>query len=431
MANFFTRLIDPLADDRSRVAPAYHFTGDSRAWAVPAGIGLALLVVGLIGLFHDHYQFWYAYLTGWVFCLSISIGALFFVMFQHITKARWVTVVRRFPEMLMSNFVLLAILGLPIFIFGMHDIFHWTHAELYDPTDPYYDVIVDGKSAYFFWPSEAGGFPAFFYLRMVIYFAAWIVVSRKLYTLSVMQDTAPRPDSPALLRRVSAWGIPLVGLTTAFAGMDLLMTLDPHWFSTIFGVYFFAGGFLAAIAATTMMALVYNRMGMLRGEANLEHFHDLGKYLFGFTVFWAYIFFSQYMLIWYANIPEEVIWLQHRNMHGWEVVTTALFVFHFALPFFLLISRAVKRRIPLLAIMCGWLLVMHFIDLWWVVKPNLFVATGNDPQYANAVLSWMDISLWLGFFGVFIGATIWRASRHATAPYNDPYYASSLHFQNI
>jgi len=431
MPNFLTRLIDPLADDRDRVASRYRFSGDWRAWGVPAAIGVVLLLVSLIGLAQDTYTFWYAYLTAWVYALSIAIGALFFVMFQHITKARWVTVVRRFPEMLMSNFVLLAIFGLPIFIFGMHDLYHWTHAELYNPADPYFDPIVAGKAPYFFWPSEAGGLPIFFYARMVLYFTVWIIVSRKLYSLSVRQDVEPSPDTGRHLRFTSAWGIPAVGLTTSFAAMDLLMSLDPHWFSTIFGVLFFAGGFLAAIAATTMLALAFVRSGMLVGEATAEHFHDLGKYLFAFTVFWTYIFFSQQMLIWYANIPEEVLWYQHRWQHGWEYVYYSLIAFHFVLPFFLLIPRFVKRSAPLLAIMCGWILVMRFIDLWWVTKPNLYVATGLDPQYAHAAFTWMDLTLWISFAALLLAATMWRGARHAITPYNDPYYPASVQFENV
>ena len=429
MANPFTRLIDPVDADRDRVARKYQFTSDSRAWLAPLGLGVALCLVSLVGYFGDHYQFWYSYLTAWVFCLSISLGALFFVMFQHVPKAKWVTAVRRFPEMLMANFWLLALFGLPIFLFGMHDLFHWTHAELYDPTGSYYDEVVAGKAGYFFWPGPLGGMPWFFYARIVLYFASWIIVSTKLYRTSVRQDTEPRADVGKDLRRVSAWGIPLVAVTTGFAAFDLVMSLDPHWFSTIFGVYFFAGGFLAAIAAVTFMAIAYRQAGMLRMEVNDEHYHDLGKYLFAFTVFWTYIAFSQYMLIWYGNLPEETVWFEHRLIHGWENVTYSLIWFHFILPFFILIPRFTKRILPVLAIMCGWILVMHWVDLWWLIKPNLYVATGNE-AYEHAAIYWTDLTLWLGFVGIFAGATIWRASRHSITPYNDPYFDFSLRFQN-
>ncbi len=422
MANPLSRLFDPVDADRDRVARKYQFTADSRAWIIPLALGVAGLLIGLVGAFGDHYSFWYSYLTAWVFCLSISIGALFFVMFQHVPRSKWVTAVRRFPEMLMANFWLLALLGLPIFLFGMHDLYHWTHAELYDPNHPDYDALVAGKQAYLNVP--------FFYARIVFYFAVWITVSTKLYRYSVQQDTEPRDDVGDDLRRVSAWGIPLVALATAFAGFDLIMSLDPHWFSTMFGVYFFAGGFLASIAAMTFMALAYRSAGMLSHEVGEEHYHDLGKYLFAFTVFWTYIAFSQYMLIWYGNLPEETVWFKHRLEHGWENVTTALIWFHFILPFFILIPRFTKRIVPILAVMCGWILVMHYIDLWWQIRPSLYVATHND-AYLDAAFIWTDFALWIGMVGLFVGATMWRASRHAITPYNDPYYAFSLRFQNV
>src|SRR5690606_584036 len=225
--SLFSSILDPVPADRERVARQYLFTADTRAWYIPAALGAAGLLVGLIGLAGDHYSFWYSYLTAWVFCLSISLGALIFVMAQHVPRAKWVTVVRRFPEALMTNFWLLAILGLPILLFGTHDLYHWTHADLYDPAGSHYDEILVGKGGYFFWPGPLGGVPWFFYLRAVVYFAVWITVSTKLYRISVRQDTEPRDDVGADLRRVSAWGLPLVGVTTAFAGFDFVMTLDP------------------------------------------------------------------------------------------------------------------------------------------------------------------------------------------------------------
>ncbi len=420
--SLFSQLFDPVDVDRDRVAQRYRFTADNRAWMIPLALGVAGLLVGLVGAFGDAHSFWFSYLTAWVFCLSVSVGALFFVMFQHVPRAKWVTAVRRFPELLMANFWLLALLGLPIFLFGMHDLYHWTHHELYDPLDPHYDPILAGKQGYLNLP--------FFYARIVFYFAVWITVSTKLYRYSVLQDTEPRDDVGKDLRRVSAWGIPLVALATAFAGFDLVMSLDPHWFSTMFGVYFFAGGFLAAIAAMTFMVLAYRRAGMLQREVGEEHYHDLGKYLFAFTVFWTYIAFSQYMLIWYGNLPEETVWFQHRLTHGWEAVSTALIWFHFILPFFILIPRFTKRIVPVLAVMCVWTLVMHWIDLWWVIRPSLYVATGNE-AYQHAGFVWTDLALTLGMVGLFAGVTMWRASRHSITPYNDPYYAFSLRFQNV
>lgn len=431
MATFLTRILDPLASQRERVPEAYRFQGDWRAWVVPAGIGVAFFLLGLLGLLQDAYLFWFAYLTAWVFCFSIAMGALIFVMIQHVTQAHWVTAVRRFPELLMANFPILALFGLPIALFGMDALYPWTRPELYDPADPRYDVIVAGKAAYFFWPAPAGTTPVFFYLRLVLYFFTWSLVAHKLYVRSVAHDVAPSPDTARKLRVTSAWGIPAVAITLNFAAFDLLMSLEPHWYSMVFGIYIFATCFLAALAAMTLLALIYNRVGMLRGEVNTEHFHDLGKYIFGFTVFWMYIFFSQMMLIWYANIPETTLWFLVRWQYGWDTVFYVILLFHFVLPFFALISRFTKRSAPILTFMCAWLLAIHFVHLWWMIKPSLFVGTGFEPLYQFAALTWIDISLWLGMAGLFLGATMWRASRQAIAPYNDPHYAASLRFENV
>ncbi|MDX1530950.1 MAG: hypothetical protein R3362_05435 [Rhodothermales bacterium] len=419
--SLLTRFFDPVDADRDHVARKYQFTTDWRAWAVPLGLGFALLLVSLLGLLADSHQFWYAYLIGWTYCLSIALGCLFFVMFQHITKAKWVTAFRRVPELLMANFWLLALLGLPL-LFGIHDLFEWSHHEVYEVGNEHYDPILVGKHGYLNVP--------FFIARSVFYFFVWIVVSQKLYRASVRHDTNPTPETGPALRRTSAWGIPLVAVTMAFASYDYLMSLDPHWFSTIFGVYFFAGGFLTAIAAMTFLGLAFYRTGLLQPEVSKEHFHDLGKYLFAFVVFWTYIAFSQYMLIWYGNLPEETVWFKHRLEHGWEWVTQALIWFHFVLPFFLLLPRTTKRVLPALAVMCGWILVMHWIDLWWVAKPSLYVTTGIE-AYAHAALTWVDLTCWLGLLGVVVGTTLWRAGRHSIAPYNDPYFAFSARFENV
>lgn len=432
MANPLTRLIDPVDDHRDRVARPYQIVGDWRAWGVPLALGGVLVLLSMIGLLQDSKQFWFAYLTGWAFCLSMTIGALIFVMIQHVVKAKWVTVVRRFPEVIMVNFGWLTVAAVPFLLFGMYDLYHWTHPELYEVGGAHFDGIVAGKVGYFYnFGSEPGGIPVFFYLRAVVYFAVWITLSNLLFRLSVEQDVAPRADVDARMRFHSAWGIPVMAITVSFASFDFLMSLDPHWFSTIFGVYFFAGGFVAAVGLMTLLALSAHRKGLLAGEATVEHFHDFGKYLFGFTVFWAYIWFSQHMLIWYANIPEETIWFEHRDMHGWGLVTQMLILFHFVLPFFLLISRVAKRTVPILAIMAGWIVTIHFVDLWWIIKPNLLIASGMDLAYEDAALSWMDLTLGLGFFALMLGFTFWRQARHAVAPYNDPFYRTSLHFENV
>ena len=477
MANALSRLLfDPVDARADRVPPRHRFAGPQLSWLAPLGLGVVGLLVFVAFLFVEPSRVLFAYLIAWVFCLSIAVGALFFVMIQHITKARWSTTIRRIPEALAANFPLLALAGIPVLL-GHYDLFHWTHAELFDPASPKYDYLVAGKAAYLNLP--------FFIARYVLYFALWSWLGHKLYTLSVGNDTDPDADRTLALRKVSAYGIPLAAVATAFAGYDFLMSTDPHWFSTMFGIYFFAGGWLGALCLITFMALWFKRMGMLP-EVTVEHLQDMGKFMFAFVVFWTYIAFSQYMLYWYANIPEETVWFLKRTSFGWETVAWSLVIFHFVLPFLILLPRATKRIAPVLAVMAAWILVVHWVDLWWVAMPAMEAeeaygyeeaaaappaedatalivpaqqeiggyndldgpldpegmttatpgpgetpATTFDVDVVPPALPLLEMVVWLGLFGLFVGVTVLRLRRHALTPYNDPYFADSLRFENV
>ncbi len=411
-SSLLTWFVDPLQPTRDAAERVFRFTADRRAWLVPLAIGAALLVLSAIGFVVDAQQFYFSYLIGWAYCLTIAVGALFFVFFQHLTRAEWSVVVRRIPEALTWLFPLLAVLGIPL-LFGLHDLYHWTHEELYDPQSSAYDEILAGKRGYLNTP--------FWIARVVAYFAVWTLVSYKLYTLSVRQDVDPQTDIPARQRKVSAWGLPLSAVATAFASYDILMSLDPHWFSTIWGVYFFAGSFLAAVCTITILSITLQRGGMLQGAVTKEQYHDLGKFTFGFVVFWAYIAFSQYMLIWYGNIPEETIFYRHRLEHGWGYHSAALLLGHFVIPFLLMLPRFVKRSIPLMSFWSIWLLVMHAFDLHWIVAPVL---------HEHGGFHWLDLACWLGLFSLALGVVVYRLSRHALVPQNDPRLGASLRFEN-
>ncbi len=412
-SSLLTALLDPIRPTADRAERAFRFTGSSRSWLIPGGLGIALLVVSAVGWATDAKQFYFAYLVGWVFCLSLALGGLFFLFINHLPKAYWSVAVRRIPEALVWAFPLLAVLFIPL-LFGMHDLYHWTHEDLYDPASPNYDEILAGKRVYLNTP--------FFLLRLAFYFFVWTVIAYKLYTLSVRQDVEADPQVPALQRRVSAWGLPLTGVTTAFASFDLLMSLDPHWFSTIFGVYFFSGSLLAALCLIALTAIVLQRGGMLRYVVTAEHYQDLGKLMFGFVVFWAYIAFSQYMLIWYGNIPEETVWYRYRFEHGWYYHSAALLFLHFVLPFLILLPRAPKRSIPVMSVMAVWLMIMHWFDLHWIAMPVL--------HHDHAGFHWLDFTCWLGLLLLFVGALFWRLSRHPLVPQRDPRLARSLRFEN-
>ncbi|HLA64650.1 MAG TPA: hypothetical protein VK610_09505, partial [Rhodothermales bacterium] len=404
------------------------------------------------------------YLIGWAYCVSIALGALLFVMIQHVVKARWSTTLRRIPETLAAGFPLLALMGTPI-LFGLHDLFHWSHADIYHAAGAEFDRVLAGKAGYFFWPLEPGGFPLFWFGRLVAYFLLWSYLGRRLWKLSVGNDIAPDAANTIAARKTSAWGIPITGVAISFAAYDILMSLDPHWFSTIFGVYFFAGGWWAALALIGFTAMLWRHGGLLHDEITTEHLQDIGKFMFGFTVFWTYIAFSQYMLYWYGNLPEEIRWYQTRFTNGWEYLSWALLIGHFVIPFLALLPRVTKRMLPFFAFMCVWALVMHWMDFAWLALPTLHVtpegaehgaalgqtlldgarvlpaalqemaghgeanvAAGHGAQ---ASFSWLDFAAGLGLFLVWYGAAMWRAGRHAITPYNDPYFRESLRFENV
>jgi hypothetical protein len=353
------------------------------------------------------------------------------------------------------------LLGIPVLL-GRHELFHWTDHDLYEVGGAGFDRVLAGKAGYFFWPGEAGGTPTFWFLRLAAYFTLWSYLGLRLFTISVRSDHSPGPEHTIAARRTSAWGIPLTAVATAFCSYDVVMSLDPHWFSTIFPVYFWAGGWWAALATITMIALLWRRRGLLHEEVTTEHLQDLAKFMFAFTVFWTYIAFSQYMLYWYGNLPEEIRWYQVRITNGWQYLSVALIVAHFIIPFLLLLPRVTKRTLPVLAVATVWFLVMHWMDLAWLSFPTMQPADAGHaaiiaPALADgahllpaamqaaaehgpaqvaghgapARFAWVDFTLWLGLFLTMFGTTMWRAARHAITPYGDPFFRDALRFENV
>lgn len=413
-----TVFLDPLEPTRA-TDPAFRFGGAKRAATIAGAVGFIGLVLMLVGLFTDSHQFFFSYLIGWTVAVGLGLGGLFFVVIHHLVKAKWSIVLRRMAEAMAYTLPALFVLGIPLFVFGMHDVYHWTHHELIDPASPEYDYLIAGKASYLNVP--------FFLARMVLYFAIWSYMAYRLYSLSVQHDVTGDHLLLNKMRRVASWGLPLLAVSAAFFSYDVLMSLDPHWFSTIFGVYFFSGFYGATFATLVLLASGLQRMGgALDGVVTTEHYQDLGKYMFGFTVFWAYIAFSQYMLIWYGNIPEETVWFRHRLSHGWEYHSAALLIFHFILPFFILITRGAKRVVPVLAIMAVWFLIMHGFDIHWLSQPVLDTLEGNH----HAGISAISIASFVGFVGLFFALVLLRLGRHSLVPERDPGLATSIHFQN-
>jgi hypothetical protein len=277
-----------------------------------------------------------------------------------------------------------------------------------------HDALLRFKQPYLILP--------FFYARAALYFVVWSGIALWFRRQSRLQDEARDAAAAARLSRYSGALLIPLALTTTFAAFDWLMSLAPHWYSTIFGVYVFAGGLVAGFAFVSIAAVALRRAGLLPALSS-EHLHDLGKLLFAFTVFWAYIGFSQFFLIWYGNIPEETIWYRVRLAGGWKLVTIALAVGHFALPFFFLMSRTIKRNATTLVMAASWLLAMHFVDVYWVVIPSI-EGLGARPGIVDAA------SL-LAVGGAFLAAFGWLLVGSPLVPKGDPRLSESLAFENV
>jgi hypothetical protein len=265
----------------------------------------------------------------------------------------------------------------------------------------------------------------FFYIRALLYFFIWTVIAVRLFGDSARQDSS---RDPKLTLRAQAFAPPatfLFGLSLTFAAFDWVMSLEPTWFSTIFGVYYFATGVVSSYAVIILVTMALKNAGPLKGAVTPEHFHDLGKLMFGFNVFWAYIGFSQFMLIWYAALPEETTWYHNRWDFGpWAKVSMTILFGHFVLPFFWLISRNFKRNLGRLQIGAAILLVAHVIDMYWFVMPN-YALGSNEFSF-----HWLDAACLLGVAGVYAAFVFYRMTKHNLVPVGDPRLERSLHFQN-
>jgi hypothetical protein len=346
--------------------------------------------------------------VSFLFFLSLALGALFFVLIQYAAQGGWGIVLRRIGETIFATIPVMAALFLPLLL-GLHDLYSWSV-----PGAAEHDALLHWKAPFLNVP--------FFLIRAALYFACWSFIALLYYRLSRGQDATGDPAVSARLRRLAGPAIIVLALTQTFASIDWIMSLTPHWYSTIFGVYFFAGSFVGFIALLSVVAVAMRRAGLLDTVISAEHLHDLGKFLFAFTAFWAYIAFSQFFLIWYANLPEETIWYKARMEGSWMTVSLLLVVGHFAVPFFYLMGRAVKRSGATLAVGGAWLLGMHFVDLYWLVMPTL------HPEGVRP--SALDVAALIAVGGCFVAAAGWLMRRQALVPLRDPRLAESLAFEN-
>ena len=354
-------------------------------------------------------QFFFSWLVAFLFFMSLALGALFFVLIQYAAQGGWGVVLRRIGETTFSTIPVMALLFVPV-LFGLHDLYEWSHADAVE-----HDALLRWKAPYLNTP--------FFLIRAVLFFGIWSFIAIFYYRGSRGQDTTGDHAVSARLRRFAGPAIIVLALTQTFASIDWIMSLTPHWYSTMFGVYFFAGSWLGFIALLSIVAPAMRGAGLLDAVIRADHLQDVGKFLFAFTAFWAYIAFSQFFLMWYGNMPEETIWYKTRMEGSWMTVSVLLLVGHFVAPFLYLMGRSVKRNGATLAVGGAWLLAMHYVDLYWQVMPTL------HPEGFRPAL--LDLTALMAVGGSFVAAVSWLMRRQALVPLRDPRLPESLAFENV
>jgi len=370
-------------------------------------IGMAL--AGAAGaaatyLLTDSQRFWANWLVWSLYLVTVVLGSLFIVALEHLVGARWSVPLRRVPERL-AGLVVLAAPAAIVLLFALPVLYPWARPEALS------DPIIAAKSAWLNVPFFAG--------RVLVCVAVWLLSWKILVGGSLQQDESGDPTFNARARRFAAVFMILFGLTITVVAFDWVSSLEPEWYSDIFGVYLFGGAFLSGLAATALTALHLIDRGRLDG-VRFDHLYNLGGFMFAFTVFWAYIAFAQYLLMWYANLPEEVFWYQERLSGGWLAVLLILAALRFFVPFFALLPRNVKgarRRLEWLSVL---VLVAQYLDLYWLVFPVL----GKQPLF-----SWPELSFGLLFIGASGLCLMSFLKRGADMPIGDPFLEEGLAFR--
>jgi hypothetical protein len=372
-------------------------------------LGWILLIAGVaiaaLGYIVDARRMAFDNIIGYLFLASVAAGSVFLVALEYIGGAVWSVPTRRVNEFLGALVLLLPLIALPMF-FHLHDVYHWTHEEVVAA-----DKLLAGKSPYLN--------VNFFVLRFVLIFAVWSLFHFLFTRNSTKQDTTKDQKLTTINIRLAAVFMPVFAISLTLTAVDWAMSLEPHWSSTIFGVYYFSGTVLAALSAATYIIIKLHEYGYLP-KLQRDSFYSLGALMFAFINFWAYIAFSQFLLIWYADLPEETVWFMSRWKNGWEYVSILLIVVHFAIPYFALLTQDSKMDLKRLKLMAIWILFAHLLDLYWLVMPT---------YSENVSFSWTEFGFPILLVGLVMVVLSFKMKRNNLVPVGDPKLARGLSFR--
>jgi hypothetical protein len=356
-----------------------------------------------------------------VFFAGIGIIGLFFVAIQYAAQAGWSAGVKRIPLAMGTWIPIAGVIMLVVYFIASHDLFHWTHSYLYEEGTKDFDPILDGKGAYFFLPffDGNGGFPVFWVFRLVLFFSLWYLFYVWIRREMLAEDIDGGTDHWSKARRLSAVFLIIFAVSSSVSAWDWVMSIEPHWFSTMMGWYVFASWWVTGLAVITLIVANLKEAGYLK-VVNSNHLHDLGKFVFAFSIFWTYIWFSQFMLIYYANIPEETVYFIARMKtapYSWIFFLNL--ILNFFLPFLLFMTRDAKRHLSTLKLVCPIVIVGHWFDFYNMITPGVMKTEGG--------FGLLEIGLALVFAAAFIFVTLNALTKFPLVPKNDPMMAESLH----
>lgn len=353
-----------------------------------------------------------------VYFAGLGLIGLFFFAIQYAAQAGWSAYIVRIPLAMAHWIVPAGILMLITFFFVKHDVFHWTHDYLYDPSSSQYDALIAGKSGFFFF-GEGGGLPVFFLLRMVVFFGLWSWLFMRLKKLSTAEDEMGGNSYWFKMRKVSAIFLVIFAVSSSVSAWDWVMSIDTHWFSTMFGWYVFASWFVTGLAFITLVTVLLKEAGYLP-QVTSNHLHDLGKFVFAFSIFWTYVWFSQFLLIYYANIPEESVYFVERFLSDkYAPFFFVNIILNFIFPFLAFMTRDAKRLNVFLKMVCIVVMFGHFIDFYLMMTPGT--------MGENGFFGFTEIGMFLMFGAAFVFVVLKGLSSYALVPKNHPMLEEAKH----